>query len=64
MWVSPIPGKLLKRYGLVQRACAFPNNHYKDLLIYRNGYALTALDRKFIGKIFESRNEVSLMHHT
>jgi DNA-binding transcriptional LysR family regulator len=59
MWVSPIPDKLLKRYSLVQRKCVFPNNRYKDVLIYRKGYAFTPLDKKFIDKIFESRNEVS-----
>jgi DNA-binding transcriptional LysR family regulator len=64
MWVSPIPDKLLKRYGLVQRKCAFLNNRCKDALIYRRGYSFTALDKKFIGKIFESRNEVSLKQYT
>jgi DNA-binding transcriptional LysR family regulator len=63
MWVSPIPDKLLKRYGLVQRKCVFLNNCYKDVLIYRKGYAFTVLDKKFIGKIFESRNEVSLKQY-
>jgi DNA-binding transcriptional LysR family regulator len=63
IWVSPIPDKLLKRYGLVQRKCAFPSNRYKDVLIYRNGYAFTVLDKKFIDKIFESRNEVSLKQY-
>jgi DNA-binding transcriptional LysR family regulator len=60
MWVSPIPDKLLKRYGLVQRKCDFPNNSYKDVLIYRKGYAFTMLDKKFIDRIYESRNAVSL----
>jgi DNA-binding transcriptional LysR family regulator len=64
MRVSPVPDKLLKRYGLVQRKCVFPNNRYKDVLIYRKGYAFTVLDKKFIGKIFESRNEVSLRQYT
>jgi DNA-binding transcriptional LysR family regulator len=64
MWVSPIPGKLLKRYNLVQRKCVFPNNRYKDVLIYRKGYTFTMLDKKFIGKIFESRNGVSLKQYT
>jgi DNA-binding transcriptional LysR family regulator len=64
MWVSPIPEKLLKRYGLVQRKCVFPNNRYRDVLIYRKGYTLTMLDKKFIDKIFESRNEVSLAQYT
>jgi DNA-binding transcriptional LysR family regulator len=60
MWVSPIPDKLTKRYGLVQRKCVFPNNRYKDALIYPKGYIFTMLDKKFIDKMFESRNEVSL----
>jgi hypothetical protein len=64
MWVSPIPDKLLKRYGLVQRKCVFLNNRYKDVLIYHKGYTFTVLDKKFIDKIFESRNEVSLKQYT
>jgi DNA-binding transcriptional LysR family regulator len=63
MWVSPIPDKLLKRYSLVQRKCVFPNNRYKDVLIHRKGYAFTPLDKKFVDKIFESRNEVSLKQY-
>jgi DNA-binding transcriptional LysR family regulator len=64
IWVSPIPDKLLQRYGLVQRKCVFPNNHYKDVLVHRYGYTLTALDKKFIDKLFESQNEVSLKQYT
>jgi DNA-binding transcriptional LysR family regulator len=64
IWVSPIPEKLLKRNGLIQRKCVFPNNRYKDVLIYREGYAFTASDKKFIDKIFETRNEVSLKQYT
>jgi DNA-binding transcriptional LysR family regulator len=63
IWVSPIPDKLLKRYSLIQRKCAFPNNRYKDALIYREGHTFTTLDKKFIGKIFETRNEVSLKQY-
>jgi DNA-binding transcriptional LysR family regulator len=64
MWVSPIPDKLLKRHELIQRKCVFPNNRYKDVLIYPKGYSFTALDKKFIDRIFESRNEVSLKQYT
>jgi DNA-binding transcriptional LysR family regulator len=60
MWVSPIPDKMLKLYQLVQRKCMFPNNKYKDILIYPKGYTFTELDRKFVDKITESRNAVSL----
>jgi DNA-binding transcriptional LysR family regulator len=64
MWVSPIPDKLLKRYGLVQRKCVFLNNHYRDALIYRRGYVFTDLDKKFVDRLFESRNEVSMKRYT
>jgi DNA-binding transcriptional LysR family regulator len=64
MWVSPVPDKFLKLYGLVQRKCAFPNNKYKDMLIYPRGYTFTSLDKKFIDKITESRNAVSLKKYS
>jgi DNA-binding transcriptional LysR family regulator len=64
MWVSPVPDKLLKLYGLVQRKCVFANNTYKDILVYHKGYTFTALDNMFIRKIAESRNEVSLKNYT
>jgi DNA-binding transcriptional LysR family regulator len=59
MWVSPVPGRLLKRYELVQRGCAFTNNRYKDALIYREGYEFTALDSRFLKNVIESRDEVA-----
>jgi DNA-binding transcriptional LysR family regulator len=64
MWVSPVPEGMLKRYDLIQRKCVFPNNRYKDVLIYHRGYTFTALDKKFIGRLSESRNEVSRKHYT
>jgi hypothetical protein len=60
MWVSPVPDKMLNLYELVQRKCMFPNNKYKDILIYHKGYSFTELDKKFIDKMVKSRNEVSL----
>jgi DNA-binding transcriptional LysR family regulator len=60
MWVSPVPEKFLKRYDLVQRKCVYPNNKYKDLLIYPEGYSFSSFDKKFIDLLFESKNEVSL----
>jgi DNA-binding transcriptional LysR family regulator len=60
MWVSPVPEKMLTLYELVQRKCMFPNNNYKDMLIYPKGYTFTELDKKFIGKLTASRNAVSL----
>jgi hypothetical protein len=63
MWVSPVPERLLKLYGLVQRRCAFTNNHYRDALISRKNYRFTELDKKFLDKIFEARNGVSLKQY-
>jgi hypothetical protein len=63
MWVSPIPEKLLTRYELVQRKCAYPNNKYKDLLVYQKGYRFSEIDKKFIDKLYETKNEVSLKQY-
>ena len=51
MWVSPLPEKLLERYGLVMRACAGNSRTYRDVLIYRSNYHLTQLDNQFITEL-------------
>lgn len=55
MWVSPASQSVLERYGLVQRECVDNKKIYKDLLIYREGYRLSALDKQFITALCESR---------
>lgn len=60
MWVSPLPESYLENYGLVQRKCRIPNNCYKDVLIYRDGYEFRELDEKFMKKLREARDEVAL----
>lgn len=57
MWVSPAPEKLLNRYGLVQKKCVDNKKIYKDLLIYKNGYKLSALDRQFITELCNSKRK-------
>lgn len=57
MWVSPVPQSLLDRYNLVQKKCIDNKKIYKDLLIYRNGYKLTELDRKFITALCDSKRK-------
>lgn len=57
MWISPVPDKLLERYGLVQRKCAQNHKIYRDVLIYRNGYKLTALDNAFITELCIARRK-------
>ena len=58
MWVSPVPNDIVQRYNLVQRKCPFQGNKYKDVLIYQKGYAFTDIDKRFIDKLYSSKNEV------
>ncbi len=57
MWVSPAPCDILERYNLVQKKCIDNNKIYKDILIYKNGYKLSDLDRKFITELCESKRK-------
>ncbi len=63
MWVSPIPEKWLTRYNLTQRKCRAPGHRYKDVFIYPKDYKLTELDRKFIDKLSEAKNDVSFKEY-
>lgn len=57
MWISPAPQKVLDRYGLIQKNCAENKTKYKDVLIYREGYKLSKLDKLFITELCESRRK-------
>ena len=58
MWVSPVPAKLLKRYGLVSRICSANKKIYKDIMIYRNDYTLSDLDKAFISELCNVKREI------
>ncbi len=57
MWVSPAPERMLKRYGLIQRACADNTKRYTDVLIYRKDYSLSALDKMFIADLCDAKRK-------
>ena len=57
MWVSPIPGELCDKYGLVQKVCKFNNKVYKDVMVYRKGYKLTELDKRFIENVCDAKRK-------
>lgn len=57
MWVSPLPTSLLSRYSLVQKKCIGNGKIYKDVLIYKNRYKLTSLDRQFITELCKSKRQ-------
>lgn len=50
---APIPGNVLLKYGLVQRAFPLPENRYKDVLIFRSGYEFTDDDLLYYKKLKE-----------
>lgn len=57
MWVSAFPPKTLDRYGLVQRECNENKKMYKDVLVYKNDYKLTSLDKGFITEVCNSKRK-------
>ena len=63
MWVSPVPQELCDRYDLVQRRCAAPNNHFKDVLVYAREYTFSDLERSLINCFYEEKNAVSLKNY-
>ncbi len=54
MWVSPMSQSTLSRFDLVQRECVDNVKKYKDVLIYRNDYKLSSLDKAFISELDKS----------
>ena len=57
MWVSPASQKILDRYSLVEKRCADNKKVYKDVIIYREGYKLSALDKKFITILCDAKRK-------
>ena len=55
MWVSPVPQDMMERFNLVERRCDGREKVYKDMLVYRKGYKLTALDQQFITALCEAK---------
>lgn len=60
MWVSPMPERALKRFGLVMKRCSEASRQYADVLIYPQTYKLTEQDRRFISCLYKARDEVAL----
>lgn len=57
MWVSLTPESLLERYNLVVRKCVDNQKKYKDVLIYKNGYKLSKLDRQFMTELCAAKRK-------
>ncbi len=57
MWVSPLSEEVLERHHAIQKRCHGLSHKYKDVLIYRNGYHLSAIDRRFIEELNKAKDE-------
>lgn len=57
MWVSPVPDDILSRYNLIQKKCSENTRIYKDVLLYKKGYKLTELDKRFITALCDSKRK-------
>lgn len=64
MLVSPIPERLLEKYELIQRKYTASSMRCRDVLIYPKGYKITELDKKFVDKVYEAKNEAAFREYT
>lgn len=58
MLVSPIPNEMIKQYHLVQKHVHNVKEQYRDVLIYHKEYKLSDIDKLFMEKLYESRDEI------
>lgn len=57
LWVSLVPKDILERYQLIEKSCIDNTRMYRDVLIYRNGYHFTDLDKQFITSLCEAKRK-------
>ncbi len=58
LWASPVPKRMLDQFDLIERPCPENDRPYRDMLIYKKGYALTALDKAFIDELVAVKREL------
>ena len=58
MWASPVQKDILDRFGLTQLDCKDNKRICKDILIRKQSYALTELDKRFIEEIVKAKREI------
>lgn len=60
MWVSPMPGEVLDRHGLVQRRCIDVHAAHRDLMVCQKGHRLTAREREFLEEVQAVRDGLGM----
>ena len=58
MWVSPVPAKILDRFGLIQKESHLNQTVYRDMLICKKDYSYSSLDRMFIEELTKVKSQV------
>ena len=58
MWASPVQKDILDRFGLTQLECKDNKRICKDILIRKQNYTLTELDKRFIEEIVKAKREI------
>jgi len=59
MWGEPMHPNVLEKYDLVQHQCSVPQGRCRDVLVYRQEHEFTVIEKRFINKLFECRNQVA-----
>ncbi len=57
--VSPMPKEILRQYNLIELKLANSSSDYRDVLIFKKGYNLTSIDKKFLTCLCDVKREVS-----
>ena len=60
---SPVPESLCGKYGLIQRKCSFPDNSFRDVLVYSSGRKLSESELSLVNKLYEIRNEIAFKEY-
>ncbi|MDR0638887.1 MAG: LysR family transcriptional regulator [Spirochaetaceae bacterium] len=64
MWVSPVPDNILSTFNLIQRRCSYPENRYRDILVFRKRYRFSDMDKNFINCLHKQRNKALQQNYT
>ncbi|MBR2284309.1 MAG: LysR family transcriptional regulator [Ruminococcus sp.] len=60
---SPVPESLCGKYGLVQRKCSFPDNSFRDVIVYSAGRRLMESELALVNRMYEVRNEAAFKEY-
>ena len=62
MFTSPIPDKLLKAHGLIQKDYPCPYGKLQDVLIYPKGYKFSNTEKLFLHELKETIHTLKKFH--